>query len=97
MSIFNTAKIRKNSDLIWPFIGCFFGDPIKNCPFRSLYAIKDEIKQIEMIENFTQKELDEMRNFHANCMERLICIRRFTFREYSDTQHPSNKEDIGRL
>ncbi len=92
MPILSKTKIQQNADLIWPFIACFFGEPVVNCPFRKVYRLKDEIKQIDRIDTFSQKELDEMRLFHGKCMSELIKIRNVTFPEnYSKTKITTSK------
>lgn len=69
MSI-DTPKIRRNADLINAFSACPLGNPIPECPFRPFYALKNEREQILRIETIHQEELDQLRKFHRDCMER---------------------------
>lgn len=69
MSI-NTEKIRQNADLISPISACPFGEPITECPFLPYYELNNEREQIMQIDKIPQEELDELRKFHRDCMER---------------------------
>jgi hypothetical protein len=69
MSI-NTKRIRQNADLINPISACPFGEPITECPFIPYYSLNNEREQVMQIEVISQDELDELRKFHRDCMER---------------------------
>lgn len=69
MSI-NTEKIRQNADLLVPISSCPFGEPNDECPFIPYYRLHDERKQMEQVEFIPQEQLDELRKFHRDCMER---------------------------
>ena len=69
MSI-NTEKIRQNADLLVPISACPFGEPNEECPFIPYYGLKDEYKQMKLVEIIPQERLDELRQFHRDCMKR---------------------------
>ena len=70
MSDFYTEKLRQYADMVVPFTGCLFGEPIKDCPFIQFHKIGDETKQIEKINLYCEEELDKLRLFHRDCMQK---------------------------
>ena len=70
MSGFHTEKLRQYADLVVPFTGCPFGEPITECPFIEFHQIKNESKQIEQVNLHTEKELDLLRFYHRDCMQK---------------------------
>ena len=70
MSSINMEKIRQNADLINPISGCPFLEPIAECPFIQYYTLDNEREQIFQIDKIPQEELDKLRKFHRDCMER---------------------------
>lgn len=70
MSDFFTEKLRQYADLVVPFTGCPFGEPIDECPFIEFHLIENESKQIEQVSLHTEKELDSLRSYHRDCMQR---------------------------
>lgn len=69
MSI-DTPKIRQNADLINAFSACPMGDPIPECPFVPFYKLNNEREQIMQIDVIPQDELDQLRMFHRDCVQR---------------------------
>lgn len=70
MSDLNTEKLREYADLVVPFTGCPFGEPINDCPFISFHQIGNESKQIEQVSLHPDEELDSLRAFHRDCMQK---------------------------
>jgi len=70
MSDFYTEKLQQYADLVVPFTGCPFGEPIDECPFIEFHRIGEESKQIEQVNLHTEKELDILRSYHRDCMKK---------------------------
>jgi len=70
MSDFHTEKLHQYADLVVPFTGCPFGEPINECPFIEFHQIENESKQIEQVNLHTEKELSILRSYHRECMQR---------------------------
>jgi hypothetical protein len=70
MSDFYTEKLRQYADLVVPFTGCPFGEPINECPFIEFHQIGNESKQIEKVDLHTEKELSLLRSYHRDCMQK---------------------------
>lgn len=70
MPDFYTEKLQQYADLVVPFTGCPFGEPIDECPFIEFHRIGEESKQIERVSLHTEKELDILRSYHRDCMKK---------------------------
>ena len=70
MSDFYTEKLRQYADLVVPFTGCPFGEPINECPFIEFHQLGNESKQIEKVDHHTEKELIILRTYHRACMQK---------------------------
>ncbi len=46
---------------------CPFGVECSDCPIQDLRKLKDFEKQVEIIDNMTQKSLNEVVKFHDEC------------------------------
>lgn len=70
--IYNNPKFQKNADLIPVFIACPFAKPDEDCPFSCFHLLKDESARVLQILNVPQHRLDEMREIHKTCFQRLL-------------------------
>ncbi len=70
MSESYTEKLRQYADLVVPFMGCPFGEPIIECPFVEFHQLGNESKQIEQVDLHTEKELSLLRSYHRDCMQK---------------------------
>ena len=70
MSNLYTEKLRHYADLVVPFTGCPFREPMNECPFVEFHQVGDESKQIEQVNLHTEKELVVLRSYHRDCMQK---------------------------
>ncbi len=70
MSDFYTERLRQYADLVVPFTGCPFGEPINECLFKEFHKLGNESRQIEQVSLHTEIELDLLRSYHRDCMQR---------------------------
>lgn len=70
MSDFYTENLKQYADLVVPFTGCPFGEPIDECPFIEFHRIGEESNQIEQVDLHTEKELNILRSYHRECMQK---------------------------
>ena len=70
MSDFYTEKLSQYADLVVPFTRCPFGEPFNECPFIEFHQIGNESMQIEQVDLHTEKELNLLRSYHRECMQK---------------------------
>ncbi|MDX9882645.1 MAG: hypothetical protein RBS73_11305 [Prolixibacteraceae bacterium] len=79
MSSLYTTKIRRNADLVNAMSKCPFGEPVADCPFIPYYEMNNEREQVAQIEVIPPEKLDELRQFHRDCMQELMKTRKANF------------------
>ncbi len=62
-------KYIKYADLLVALKKCPLGEPVSDCPFAEYWKIKDEEKQILLIEELPEEKLDELQVFHRKCLK----------------------------
>lgn len=65
--LFN-EKIIHNADLVIPFNGCQFGEPVSDCPFIKFWDVEDPDERIGHIATLREGELEKLRTFHRECI-----------------------------
>ncbi|WP_297098555.1 hypothetical protein [uncultured Draconibacterium sp.] len=58
----------KYADLLVPIKKCPLGEAVPDCPFVEYWQIKDETKQMNLIEELPEEKLDALREFHRKCL-----------------------------
>jgi len=71
-----TERNIKYADLVVPFSGCPIGNPVDDCPFSKYWKTDDTSNRIILIENLTENELDNLREFHRECLMKKVKGRR---------------------
>jgi hypothetical protein len=64
-----TEKNIKYADLIVPLKKCPLGEPVSDCPFTEFWEMKDEEKQMLLVDELPEEKLDELRIFHRKCLK----------------------------
>ncbi|MCG6189852.1 hypothetical protein [Maribellus maritimus] len=67
-----TEKKIKYADLVVPFMKCPFKKAEHDCPFIEYWKLASVEKQIQIIENLPEGELDLLREQHRLCQARKI-------------------------
>lgn len=67
-----TEKKIKYADLVVPFTKCPFKKVEHDCPFVEYWKLASVEKQIQIIENLPEEELESLRDHHRLCQERKI-------------------------
>ena len=67
-----TEKKIKYADLVIPFTKCPFKKVEHDCPFVEYWKLSSIEKQIQVIEDLPEKELNSLREHHRLCQERKI-------------------------
>ncbi|MCG6191174.1 hypothetical protein [Maribellus maritimus] len=68
--IYFTERKIKYADLVIPFTKCPFKKVEPDCPFVEYWKLASVEKQIQIIEDLPEKELDLLREHHRLCQER---------------------------
>ena len=67
-----SEKSIQYADLMVPFRKCPLGDAVPDCPFVEYWENEDPSYRVQVIEELPEDKLDELREFHRNCMAKKI-------------------------
>ena len=75
----------KYADLMVPLRKCPLGEAVPDCPFVEYWENEDPSYRVQLIAELPEDKLDDLRDFHRNCLAAKIKqARQETAQQYKD-------------